>query len=403
MKNIYRFSYSLVWLALLVCAARAQATKTDAAQDPVASRVAEATATLLAKDANGTERSIGTGVFVRADGLMLAAYNTVKDAQGLSARLANGETYRAQMVDFDDRRNVAVLRVPLTTTPFIAVATITEWQDVGTELRAVYHAGNAAYVADCGLLSAVSLADDINGAGTGFRVLKFSRALPLTAETRGSVLIDGYGRAVGLVAPVPAAQTANYAVPLYNLAGLVRGAPVMANPVANLSVAPSAQDLQRATPVYQPSTTPLAAMPQAEIPQRPTTALQPAGIGSKVLPETNPAKLLAASKTVYVTSYSNVFKSTQLVNELRKKNELTTWNLTLVDDRDVADLIIDVEHVALTWEFPFTIRHVRTGVIITTGKVYAWGGHDGGTLMADRIISNLTKLRASLPMNNAAK
>ena len=384
-----------VLFAIVVLSAHAQTEGVDAAKDPVASAVARVTVILRGKNSGGFYYTVATGVFVRADGLMLAPYSAVRSVTELSAQLADGEIYRAQILDFDERRNIALLRVPVATTPYISVAIISDGQDVGGTVRAVYGTGATASVADCGLLSAFALADEIKGAGTGFRVIKFTDGLPRRAETQGSVLLDGYGRAVGLVAPAPTADAANYAVPLYNLAGLVRGIPVGANPVQNLSVAPSPQDLQRASPVYQSSTTPLAAMPQPDIPQRPTTALQPAGIGSRVLPETNPAKLLANAKTLYVVSYSNVFKSVQLVNQLRKKNEITEWNIALVDDRDVADLILEIEHVALTWEFNFTVRHARSGIIVTTGKVYAWGGNDGGKIMADRVVSNFKKLRAA--------
>jgi hypothetical protein len=153
--------------------------------------------------------------------------------------------------------------------------------------------------------------------------------------------------------------------------------------------------LSPAIPIAQSSTTQIAPMPQADVPQRPTTALAPAGPGSLVIRETDPAKLLAASKTLYVTSRSNIFKSVQLVNELRKRRELADWKLSLVDESEVADLILEIEHVPLTWEFNFSVRHQRTGVIVTAGKVYAWGGGDGAPLMASRVVERLTKLRAS--------
>jgi hypothetical protein len=137
-------------------------------------------------------------------------------------------------------------------------------------------------------------------------------------------------------------------------------------------------------------------MPQVSMPQRPTSPLRPAGPGSAVVHETDPAKLLASSKTLYITSYSNVFKSVQLLNELRKKREFTDWNMSFVDEREVADLILEVEHVPLTWEFPFSIKHQRTGVVIATGKIYAWGGGDGAQLMASRVVERLTKLRAAI-------
>src|SRR5207253_2586441 len=156
------------------------------------------------------------------------------------------------------------------------------------------------------------------------------------------------------------------------------------------------RELNQAIPVYQLSTTPLAPMPQVAVPERPTSPLTPVGPGSAVVQETDPAKLLLGSRTVYITSYSNVFKSVQLLNEMRKRQEFADWNLSFVDEREVADLILTVEHVPLTWEFPFSIRHQRTGIVIAAGKVYAWGGGDGAQLMASRVVEKLTKIRASV-------
>jgi hypothetical protein len=165
---------------------------------------------------------------------------------------------------------------------------------------------------------------------------------------------------------------------------------------------PGQQPLNRAIPIAQSSTTPIEQMPPVAVPQRPTTPLTPAGPGSVVIRETDPAKLLHQSRTLYINSYSNLFKSVQLRNELQKKREFTDWSLSFVDEREVADLILEIEHVPLTWEFPFTIRHQRTGIVITTGKVYAWGGGDGGVLMASRIVDRLTKLRAAIKVDAAA-
>jgi hypothetical protein len=63
-------------------------------------------------------------------------------------------------------------------------------------------------------------------------------------------------------------------------------------------------------------------------------------------------------------------------------------------------LILEIEHVPLTWEFPFSIKHQRTGIVIATGKVYVWGGGDGAQLMASRVVEKLTKLRAGVRVEN---
>ncbi len=392
------FSSTLLILALMSLSLAAQSVASASTQDETGRRVSSAVATILARNDGERFKVVGSGVFVRGDGVLLTAYSLVRDKRELQVRLANGETYdNAEVVATDERRNVAVLRIYATSTPFVIVSVMNE-SAVGVGVNAMYSTGGPAMIEGGGILSSISLADEIPGAGTGFRVLKFSSTI--NAEAAGGVLLDFQGHALGLIAPHPQARTQNYAVPLYNVVGLVRGVPTAQPTTTALVLAPGPQPLNRATPVWQSSTTPLEPMPPVAVPQRPTTPLTPAGPGSVVIRETDPAKLLATSKTLYITSYSNLFKSVQLLNELRKRQEFTNWNLSFVDEREVADLILEVEHVPLTWEFPFTIRHQRTGVVITAGKIYAWGGGDGAQLMASRVTERLTKLRASVKIES---
>lgn len=363
------------------------------AQDEVGRRVAPAIVTILVRDGAGQFEVAGSGVFVRGDGVLLTADSIVRGAREIQVRLSNGEVYdHAELVVSDARRNVAVLRITATATPF-TLASLTDESAIGTEAHAVYNAGGREVDEAVGELSSISLADEIPGAGTGFRVLKFTART--TGDATGGLLVDNLGRAIGLIVPHPQAQVRNYAVPLDNIWGLIR-----AVPVAQLSTAPAlappVREMNRAYPVFQTSTTPLAPMPQSAVPQRPTAPLAPIGPGSTVLRETDPAKLLLASKTLYITSLSNLFKSVQLLNEMKKKEEFTNWNLSFVDESEVADLVLEIDHVPLTWEFDFSIRHQRTGIVIAAGKVYAWGGGDGAPIMAARVVERLTKIRANV-------
>ncbi len=390
----FRFAFkTLLLTALLTFASQFALAQAEA------SRVAgPAVATILARNDGERFKIVGSGVFVRGDGVLLTAYSLVRGMRELQVRLANGETYdKVEVVATDERRNVAVLRIYATSTPFVIVSVMNE-SAVGVGVNALYSTGGQAMIEGGGLLSSISMADEIPGAGTGFRVLKFTSTID--ANATGGVLVDSQGHALGLIAPHPQAQTQSYAVPLYNVVGLVRAVPTQNPTTTALVLAPGTQGMNRAAPVWQSSTTPLEPMPPVAVPQRPTTPLTPAGPGSVVIRETDPAKLLASSRTLYITSYSNVFKSVQLLNELRKRQEFTNWNLSLVDEREVADLILEIEHVPLTWEFPFSIRHQRTGVVITAGKVYAWGGGDGAQLMASRVTERLTKIRASVKIES---
>ena len=370
------------------------------AQSEVSYGASSAVATILARDGDGRFEVVGSGVFVRGDGVLLTAYSLVRGARELQVRLANGETYdRVEVVTTDSRRNVAVLRIYATSTPFVSIGMVNE-SSIGVGVNALYSTGKQIATEGGGILSAISLADEIPGAGTGFRVLKFTSTVNEGAT--GGVLVDFQGRALGLIAPLPHARGQSYAVPLYNVVGLVRSVSTQHPTGAPVVLVQGPQPLNRAIPVAQSSTTPIEQMPPVTVPQRPTTPLTPAGPGSVVIRETDPAKLLHQSRTLYINSYSNLFKSVQLRNELQKKREFADWNLAFVDEREVADLILEIEHVPLTWEFPFSIRHQRTGVVITTGKVYAWGGGDGANLMASRVVDRLTKLRAAVRLENAA-
>jgi S1-C subfamily serine protease len=390
-----RFALSAVLPLLLALAASPRAlAQDDELGRELMRRIGPAVATVLVRDGAGNFQAAGSGVFVRSDGLLLTAYNLVRGAREIQVRMADGETYdKVEVAATDERRNVAVLRVYAPNTPYVYVG-VTDQAAVGVEVRVMYSAGGRAAIERCGVLSAITLAEEIPGAGTGFRVLKFTE--PLGPESAGGILLDNYGQVIGLIAPLKQAGTRSYAVPLYNVMGLVRSVMAAQSAATPLPLVHGPRNLSPAVPIAQSSTTPIAPMPQSDVPQRPTTALAPAGPGSVVIRETNPAKLLTASKTLYVTSRSNIFKSVQLVNELRKRHEFTDWNLSLVDESEVADVILEIEHVPLTWEFNFSVRHQRTGVIVTAGKVYAWGGGDGAPLMASRVVERLTKLRASV-------
>jgi hypothetical protein len=361
------------------------------AQEEAANRVRPAMATIFVRGDRATFDAVGSGMFVRSDGVLLTAYDLVRDAREIQVRLASGEVYdKVAIVAFDQRRNVAVLRVPAMDTPFVQIGAIDE-SVIGMRVYAVYNLAAQGAVESVGVVSAISLADEIPGAGTGFRILKFTQSPGPSSS--GGVIIDAYGHALALMAPSLQAESRSYALPIHHIAGMIRAVDTATQLLIST---PGVREMNRAVPASQTSTTPLAAMPQVAVPQRPTSPLQPAGPGSEVLKVTDPGKLLMSSKTVYIISNSNVFKSVQLLNELKKKNEFSAWNLTFVDDSGVADLVLEIEHIPMTWEFPFSIRHQRSGVVIAAGKVYAWGGGDGALLMATRVVERLTKLRAGV-------
>src|SRR6185503_8678947 len=145
---------------------------------------------------------------------------------------------------------------------------------------------------------------EIPGAGSGYRVLRFNVAV--SRSFSGGVLVDERGRALGVLAAPPESESQNYAVPMSNVIGLIRS---ISTPAAATFASPSA------TPVPIPQSSVL-------VPERAVLPLEARGPGSVVVKPSRPVEILAASKTVYVSSETEFFKPEHLVNALRKRAEI---------------------------------------------------------------------------------
>jgi S1-C subfamily serine protease len=360
--------------------ARVFAAQTPAQRQQFGDGVLDAVVTILI-EADGDARPVGSGLVARSDGLILTAYHLVKDAPNIQVRLRNGETFdRAVLVASDARRDVAILRIPAAGLSSLGGA-LTEEALVGTSVAVVTSATGEADEVPSGLLSSVSIADEVPGAGRGFRVLRFNA--PVAQGSVGGVLVDERGRALGLVTAQPQSPGVAYAVPMSSLIGLVRS-------VGFLVASPStvARDANAPYPIPQS---------QVSVPQRPVLPLEARGPGSVVVKASRPVDVLLASKTIYVQSRTAYFKPEQLINELNKRAEMSAWNLSFVDDERVADLILTIDHIVLTYKFTFTIAHQRTGVVVATGSRIIADGNLGAPDMAERVIEKLKDVRSQTP------
>src|SRR5207245_4581826 len=70
-----------------------------------------------------------------------------------------------------------------------------------------------------GILSATRMAEDVPGAGSGYRILQFTA--PLSPGSSGGVLVDAEARILGIVVgSLSVGQNINFAVPIESVAGL---------------------------------------------------------------------------------------------------------------------------------------------------------------------------------------
>jgi hypothetical protein len=77
----------------------------------VADDVRDGVVSILVDDGS-QPRAVGSGLVVRGDGLILTAYDLVRDARKIAVRLRNGESFdHAELIVSDEARNLAVLRI----------------------------------------------------------------------------------------------------------------------------------------------------------------------------------------------------------------------------------------------------------------------------------------------------
>ena len=109
-----------------------------------------------------------------------------------------------------------------------------------------------------------------------------------------------------------------------------------------------------------------------------------------------PQDLLSGSRTLYINSDTDFFEEVQLQNELRKRTEFKDWQLSILDgwnNRDVAELWVEIDRPLFTYTFTYEVIHRRTGIVLTTGKVTAFDGNLAAPKLAERIIQDIKKAR----------
>jgi rRNA maturation endonuclease Nob1 len=112
--------------------------------------------------------------------------------------------------------------------------------------------------------------------------------------------------------------------------------------------------------------------------------------------ETNPKALLSRARILVMWSSTEYFETVQLQNALRKRSEYDAWQLALIDDwqkREVADTEIDIDRPLFTFTFTYKIINLKTGILLSTGKVTALDGNAAAPLLAERIVEDIRNAR----------
>jgi len=331
-------------------------------------------ADVFTSDGSGPFSAASAALVVRSDGLLLTGYRSVAGAKQIRVRFSNGEVYdRVELMAFDERRDVAVVRIPAVGLRVPTPVTVTELKrddPVGVICYSQAH----GWLLTKGTFVRTRMADEVPGAGSGYRVVSFSALI--TPDCIGGVLVDSRGRALGLLLH---GQETALAVPLESVLGLANagGGTVLGSASSTSIPASTAQ---------------------------PARIERNTGTEKGASPSSDPIEILRGFGTYYVKSNTIYMNSDVLLASFREKPEFAAWKLRSVDDAGSADLTIEITVPFLSWEWNYRMVHRATGLVLASGKVKALEQHQAAPLLAADIAKAIESARGvpEMPRNAAS-
>ena len=315
-----------------------------------------ATVIVLAGEGAGRLHSIATGVIVSKDGVILTALHAVKGAAEVQVRMASGDVFDSvELLGVDERRDVAAIKIAAGALPALAVGSTAKLAQ-GDPVYAVTNASGLTWSATEGILSAIRPADEVPGAGSGFRLLQFTA--PVAPGSSGGALVDRNGALIGII--TSGKGTAAFAVPIESVLGL----PDLGPRVALGSGASLQMPAQRA----------------AEFPQ-----------SSAAIAGSDPRQILRNARTIYIHSKTAFLTVDTLDRALEEQKNWNELGLTIVQDPRVADLFIELDRPLFTYIHTFVIVDKKTTIVLGTGKVTAFDG----TIASGGLAKDIVKIFAA--------
>jgi len=315
-------------------------------------------------EGSGRLSSISTGVVVRQNGIILTAYHAIKNAHEVQVRLSTGEVYdRAEVLGTDERRDVAAIRISAAGLPTLPVGTGAAAQP-GEAAYVVSSSAGLGWSASKGIISAVRMADDVPGAGNGYRVLQF--AAPIAGGASGGPVANADGALLGIITKglVPGAggaTVASFAVPIESVIGLADGTGTLA----------------------------LGSGAALQMPKNQPTP----SVASSAAASSSSQELFQAAKTVCIETRSMYFTTDTLEKALNGQKGFDTLGLALVKDPRVADLLVKLDRPLFTYTFTYEVTDAKTSRVLDAGKVTAIDGNGAAGRIAKQLVVKWTKAR----------
>lgn len=312
-----------------------------------------ATVVILSGEGAGRLDRISTGVIVSKDGAVLTALHAVKGAAEVQVRLPDGDVFdHVELTGTDERRDIAALKIQAGGLPFLSVASTNALAE-GDPVYSVTNANGLTWTATQGILSAIRPADEVPGAGLGFRLLQFTA--PVAPGASGGALLDSKGRLIGIITSKMGSASA-FAVPADSVVDL----PGTSQPVAFGS----------GSELKMPVT------PAAEV-----------AASSAALRTADPKLILKNAKTIYLHSKTAFLTVDTLDRALALQKDWKALGLEIVQDPRVADVLIELDRPLFTYVHTFVMSDRRTSLVLGSGKATAFDGTIASGPLAKQIVA----------------
>jgi Trypsin-like peptidase domain len=342
----------------------AQSTESALSGDQVIDRVSPAVVLILVSSGDGQVSGIGSGVIVRSDGVVLTANHVLKGMREVQVRLKGGDVYdRVELIAADERRDIAALRIPATGLPAVPTVNSADARP-GSSVYVVANGAGLPWTASAGVLSALRMADEVPGAGNGYRLLQFTASL--SPGSSGGVLVDAQAHALGIVVgSVTQAQNVNFAVPMDSVLGLASasgGTPFASGARLQLAGAKIASVPPASSNPPAPAPAPALALPQPE--QRQIHSIS------------------VHSKTIYL-------RRERLQDDIHKTSLFPQLGLRFSDYGQTADVAITVDRPVMTFDWTYTLVYQPKALTLASGSIEATDEFDAGPKLASVIVEQL--------------
>jgi len=334
--------------------------------DQVVERVSPSAVSILVGKGDGQVTGVASGVIIRNDGVILTANHVIKGMREVQVRLKSGEVYdQVELISSDERRDVAALRIPATGLPVLPVGTSTNAAS-GSTVFVVSNAVGLPWTASSGILSATRMADEVPGAGSGYRILQFTA--PLSPGSSGGVLVDAEAKILGIVVgSLSVGQNVNFAVPIDTVAGL-----------GNVSGGTRFDSGARLQP-FGTKAASAAAAPGNPLPAPPVA---PPGL-------TLPRPAQRQIRTISVHSKTIYLRRERLQDDIHKVSMFSQLGLRFADYGQTADVAITVDRPVMTFDWTYTMVYQPRALTLATGTVEGTDEFDAGPKLAAAIVEQL--------------